>query len=65
MSEEEKVIFFARLRECLQRTQRALYERKAKLGENVVIGGPDGKGLVIPASEALERVWGSKSGNEE
>ncbi|MDE6395963.1 MAG: hypothetical protein K2K84_01670 [Muribaculaceae bacterium] len=55
MSEQEELNLYARIRENIRATQRKLYERKAKLGENVVVAGADGKPCVMPAAEALAR----------
>ena len=59
MSEQEEINFYARIRESLRAAQQKLYERKAKLGENVVVAGADGKPCVMPAAEALARFCSS------
>lgn len=57
MSEQEEINLFDRIRENIQNTQRKLYERKAKLGENVVVADENGQPITIPAEEALKRYW--------
>ena len=58
MSEEEKLILSKRMRECIVAAQMRLYERKAKLGENVVIADSNGNPLTLPASELLRILHG-------
>lgn len=53
MSEQEKLNLYARLSETMKRTTQALLERKAKLGETVVIADSDGMPLEVTANEAL------------
>ncbi len=53
MSEKEEIKLFERIRENIARTQTALLERKAKLGETVVIADADGKPIEVSAQEAL------------
>lgn len=54
MSEQEETKLFERIRECIADAQKKMIERKAKLGEPVVIADADGKPLVITAEEALK-----------
>lgn len=56
MSEQEEIKLFERIRENIRQTQRKLYERKAKLGEDVVVADSDGMPLIITAEEALRRM---------
>lgn len=56
MSEQEEIKLFERIRENIRQTQRKLFERKAKLGENVVVADSDGMPLIISAEEALRRM---------
>lgn len=56
MSEQEEIKLFERIRENIRRTQRRLYERKAKLGESVVVADAEGRPVIIPAAEALRRI---------
>lgn len=59
MSEQEEIRLYDRIKENIRQTQRALFERKAKLGEPVVIADADGQPLIISAEEALRRMgWG-------
>ena len=54
MSEQEEIILFDRIRECISTTQRKMVERKALLGEKIVIAGADGRPIEILASDALK-----------
>ncbi len=54
MSEQEKISLYQRLSEAMKRSTQAMLERKAKLGENVVIADSDGNPLVLPAEKALQ-----------
>lgn len=54
MSEQEEIKLYDRIRESISEAQRKLVERKAKLGETVVIADSEGQPLEIPASEALK-----------
>lgn len=54
MSEQEEIKLFDRIRENISATQRKMVERKAMLGETIIIADVDGKPLEIPASEALK-----------
>lgn len=56
MSDKEQIILFDKILKGTREAQRALYKRKAKLGEDVVIADGNGQPLVIPASEALKRL---------
>lgn len=53
MSEQEEIKLFDRIRESISNAQRKMLQRKAKLGETVVIADKDGKPLEISAEEAL------------
>lgn len=53
MSEQEMILLHKRIGDGIREAQRRLYERKAKLGETVIIADADGLPLEIPASEAL------------
>ena len=53
MSEQE----FDRIGDGIREAQRRLYERKAKLGEKVVVADSDGAPYEIPAQEALRRYF--------
>lgn len=54
MSEQEEIKLFERIKENVRQTQRALFERKAKLGESVVVADANGQPLVVSAEEALK-----------
>lgn len=54
MSEQEEIRLFERIRESISEAQRKMVERKAKLGESVVIADENGKPIEIPAAEALK-----------
>lgn len=56
MSEQEEIILFERISEGIKEAQRRLFEKKAKLGENIIIADADGKPVEIPASEALRNI---------
>lgn len=53
MSELERIAQSDKILKAIRDAQRRLFERKAKLGENVVVADDDGQPLVIPAAEAL------------
>lgn len=55
MSEQEEIKLFERIRENIQQTQRELFERKAKLGENVVIADENGQPVTVKAEDFLKR----------
>lgn len=55
MSEQEEIKLFERIRENIQHTQRKLFERKAKLGESVVVADEDGCPITIKAEDFLKR----------
>lgn len=52
MSEQE-IDLYNRLKEAMRRSTKNMLERKAKLGEPVVIADSDGQPLVVSAEEAL------------
>lgn len=56
MSEQEEIDLFRRIRENIRQTQRALFERKAKLGEPLVMSGEDGTPKLVSGEEALRRL---------
>lgn len=53
MSEQEEIRLFDRIRESISNAQRKMLQRKAKLGETVVIADKEGNPLEISAEEAL------------
>ena len=54
MSEKEEIKLFERIREGISNAQKKMIERKAKLGESVVIADADGNPIEISAEEALK-----------
>ncbi|MDE6715777.1 MAG: hypothetical protein K2J74_04755 [Muribaculaceae bacterium] len=56
MSEEEKIKLSDKITEGIHKAQIALFERKSKLGESVIIADSDGKPISIPAEEILRRL---------
>ena len=56
MSEEERIELSNRITEGILKAQRALLERKAKLGETVVWADENAMPLIIPAQEALRQM---------
>lgn len=56
MSEQEKIKLSDKITEGIRKAQKALFERKAKLGEPVVVADADGQPLTITAEEALNRL---------
>lgn len=56
MSEQEEIDLFRRIRENIRQTQRALFERKAKLGEPLVFANEDGTPKLVSGEEALRRL---------
>ena len=54
MSENERVNLFISIKEGLAKATRQMLERKAKLGESVVISDSNGKPVTISAEKALE-----------
>lgn len=55
MSEQDKIELSDRITEGIRKAQRKLYERKAKLGENIVIADENGEPLVIKADDYLKQ----------
>lgn len=53
MSEQEEIKLFQRIRENIAKAQFLMLERKAKLGETVIIADSEGKPLEVSAEEAL------------
>lgn len=56
MSEQEGIELYERIRENIRQAQRKLFERKAKLGENIVIADENGQPLVIKAEDYLKQL---------
>lgn len=55
MSEEEKIALHTDLMNSMKRSTKRMLERKAKLGERVIVADADGLPLEISAEEALRR----------
>ena len=55
MTEEEEIKLFERIRGNIRKAQRELFERKAKLGESIVIADEDGQPIIIKAEDYLNR----------
>lgn len=53
MSEEEKIELFERIGQGIRKAQRQMVERKAALGQNIIIADGEGQPIEIPAKEAL------------
>ena len=60
MSEQESIELYARLRDCIRDAQRRMVERKAKLGEPVIIANRFGLPKQVAAAEALKLYGGAK-----
>lgn len=54
MSEQEEIKLFECIRENIQQAQKKLFERKAKLGETVVIADENGKPVTVKAEDLLK-----------
>lgn len=55
MLEQEKIILSEKIINGIRKAQRELFERKAKLGESIVIADEDGKPIIIKAEDYLKR----------
>lgn len=55
MSEQEEIKLFERIRKNIQQAQRELFERKAKLGESIVIADDNGQPVIVKAKDYLKR----------
>lgn len=54
MSEEERIELSDKITQGIRNAQRKMLERKAKLGENVVVGDSKGEPHIMTAREALD-----------
>lgn len=54
MSEQEEIKLFERIRENIQQAQRKLFERKAKLGECIVVADENGHPITVKAEDFLK-----------
>lgn len=55
MSEQEEIKLFEHIRQNIQQAQRNLFERKAKLGESIVVADENGQPITIKAEDFLNR----------
>lgn len=55
MTEQEEIILSGRILNGIRKAQRELFERKAKLGESIVIADENGKPIIIKAEDYLNR----------
>lgn len=55
MSEQEEIKLFERIRENIQQAQRKLFERKAKLGESLVVADENGQPITVKAEDYLKQ----------
>lgn len=54
MSEQNKINLSDRITEGIRKAQKNLFERKAKLGEYVVIADENGKPVTVKAEDLLK-----------
>lgn len=54
MSEQEKINLSDKITEGIRKAQDALYERKAKLGESIVIADENGNPVIVKAADYLK-----------
>lgn len=64
MSEQDKINFSDKITEGIRKAQKAMFERKAKLGENVVIADENGQPIIVPASQIVGMHPGASATNE-
>ena len=55
MSDQDKINLSDRITEGIRKAQRELFERKAKLGESIVIADDNGQPIIIKAEDYLKR----------
>lgn len=55
MSEQEELTLFERVSNGLKISYESLLRRKAALGQDMVVAGADGKPIVVPAKELLDK----------
>lgn len=58
MSEQERITLSDRITQGIRDAQKTLFERKARLGETVVVADAEGRPVTITAEEALRRMDG-------
>lgn len=54
MSERKEITMAQRLQKAMRRATQSLFERKTKLGEEVVIADSEGRPTIVSAEEALQ-----------
>lgn len=55
MSEQDKLDLSDKITEGIRKAQKKLFERKARLGETVIVADSKGQPIEISAEEALRR----------
>ncbi len=55
MSDQDKINLADKITEGILNAQKALFERKAKLGESIVIADENGQPITIKAEDYLKR----------
>ncbi len=55
MSDQDKINLSDRITEGIRKAQRELFERKAKLGESIVIADDNGRPIIVKAEDYLKR----------
>lgn len=55
MSEQNKINFSDKITVGIREAQRKLFERKAKLGESIVVADENGKPIIVKAEDFLKR----------
>lgn len=55
MSDQDKINLSDRITEGIRKAQRELFERKAKLGESIVIADENGQPVIVKAEDYLKR----------
>lgn len=55
MSDQDKINLSDRITEGIRKAQRELFERKAKLGESIVIADANGQPVIVKAEDYLKR----------
>lgn len=61
MSEQEKIELSDKIAENIREAQRKLFERKAKLGESIVIADENGQPVTVKAEDFLKSHYNTSS----
>lgn len=56
MSDQDKINLSDKITEGIRNAQRKLFERKAKLGESIVIADENGKPIIVKAEDYLKGI---------